>query len=382
MLMKIDMRKRMVLFILLLFTVFAAAASPADTTRCFQSQTITGNTVQTKKYIINTDDSIPNDTLYQNISEEGYPLSYFRKIQTEVCFDQKCRALNIILYWNITGRYLGFALPEEEFLSKTDHVPFKPEEYERLHEILADPLSPIAGFSYNQLLVKSPYKLGLDGITGATAPAIANHTVPGAVYTTYQLWHFVYGGIKQEVENLTVKTLTPKLILQILESKDESDKMWALNHINGFIKLNPPLENKLISLINNDNYNISERSIHAFPSVSLESEHLQLLLLKKFYEVNNSIKRLLADRFETIDKLHEKVVLKMASDLESMNANMQSLTLDIFKQQEVIDNAAQRQIAKLLKGDNTYIGKKAYELLKKCSSLDPAVQKLLMKTNF
>ncbi|MCU7694789.1 hypothetical protein ACFSPU_04585 [Haoranjiania flava] len=79
--MTIDVQERIVLFIFLLFTAFAAATSPADTTRCFQSQTTVGKTVQPQKYLISVNDSIHDDTLYQNVSEEGYPLSYSGRLK-------------------------------------------------------------------------------------------------------------------------------------------------------------------------------------------------------------------------------------------------------------------------------------------------------------
>jgi len=68
-------------------------------------------------------DGIP-DTLFQIRSANGYPIAYYKKIFTGVCFDSECRMLDIVLYWNITGRYLGFELPEGEFLSKSDHQAF------------------------------------------------------------------------------------------------------------------------------------------------------------------------------------------------------------------------------------------------------------------
>src|SRR5690606_36744825 len=132
------------------FLLLISAFLPVDNIRYSNPPSIKGEVASVKKHQINFTDTIPNDTLYQNLSKEGYPLSYFRKITTGICFDNKCRILDIVLFWDITGRYLGFELPKGEFLSKTDHDPFTKSEYERLHGILEDKQSPIGGFTYNQ----------------------------------------------------------------------------------------------------------------------------------------------------------------------------------------------------------------------------------------
>ena len=80
-------------------------------------------------------DTIPNDTLLIYFDKNENPVKYSRKIITGVCIDGECRLVNIELFWNTTGRYLGFKLPKGEFLSKTEHDPFKSADYNRLHEL-------------------------------------------------------------------------------------------------------------------------------------------------------------------------------------------------------------------------------------------------------
>ena len=94
--------------------------------------------------IIDFKDTISNDTLVEYLSEEQIPVMYSREFLTGVCIDGKCRMLYIELFWNITGRYLGFKLPEGEFLSKTEHVKFNSNEYDKLNQLLADPNSALA----------------------------------------------------------------------------------------------------------------------------------------------------------------------------------------------------------------------------------------------
>src|SRR5690554_4970202 len=131
---------------------FFASSKEIERIRYFQSQTLMGE-MDTVVGLPSMTHDIP-DTLFQVRSKDGYPISYFKKIYTGVCFDGECRMLDIVLYWNITGRYLGFELPKGEFLSKFDHEPFTDGEYERLHELLADLLSPLSMYTFNELAPK------------------------------------------------------------------------------------------------------------------------------------------------------------------------------------------------------------------------------------
>src|SRR5690606_10087386 len=117
----------------------------------------------------------------QVLSKDGIPVSYYRKIITEVCFDDKCRLLKANIFWNITGRYLGVELPDNEFLSKTDHEPFTLAEYNRLNLLLADSLLPLGTLRYEDLVPPPTYAIGkFDAVTGATSKDVLEYVVQGA----------------------------------------------------------------------------------------------------------------------------------------------------------------------------------------------------------
>src|SRR5690606_5844823 len=175
--------------------------------------------------------SAPKDTLFQLLSATGDPVSYYRKIITEVCFDSSCRVLRVNLYWNVIGRYLGFELPTGEFLSKAEHEPFETSEYLRLHAILADSLSPLGGFTYEELVPRNNVGGELDGITGATSKDMLQYVVKGAVFTTFTTWHLTYGKTQAEVIRATERALDGHYMLAILNSDDLWDRHWALDRL-------------------------------------------------------------------------------------------------------------------------------------------------------
>ncbi|MGV3508900.1 MAG: hypothetical protein ACO1N7_06380 [Sphingobacteriaceae bacterium] len=363
---------------LLTVLMIVSAFYNGEEIRYFQPSTVSLKLDHVKAYALDFQDSISNDTLYQMTSREGHPIAYFRKIQTDICFDKKCRKLDIHLYWNITGRYLGFGLPEGEFLSKTDHEHFTEKEYMRLNEILANPRSPIAHFTYNQLVLKPAFgNLKVDGVTSATLPAVLDHIVQGAAYTTYKMWHIIYGSTQNEVEKATIRLLSPELVSLILESPDESDKMWALNHINGYVKLTPELMNKVICFIHNDNYSLSERAIAATNPTNLTSKSSQLLLLDRFFETGYSLKKLIIDKLQTAPSLNASVKASLVKHLVSFNGEILVRVLKVFKQHKINEVDSYRKIAELLNHENYFISKNVYDFLKAEEINDPQVEKAL-----
>lgn len=373
-------KKETFYIILLLIGVLLSAFKGDQKIQYFQSSTISLEPDNTKAFSINFKDSIPSDTLFQIRSQEGIPISYYRKVNTGICFDNQCRLLDIKLFWNITGRYLGFELPEKEFLSKAEHEPFEEKEYERLHEILAHSESPLGKFAYNQLMVATvPNFAGVDAVSSATSPDVLQHVVEGAVYTTYMLWHTVYGNTQDEVKQLTLSLLTPELVLQILESLDASDRMWVVNEIPEEMEIINELRDKLLQLIDQDNYSLAERSINAFDSIDLTSEPLQLLLLEKFYQSDYSLQKLIINKLNEAPELSCEVTLNLAFNIENFSGDILSRILDIFQKHNVSDSKVLQKVAVLLDRENVYVSKKVYNFLKHTRSHDKVVeQELLM----
>ena len=187
--------------ILLGFILLISTQKETDIIR-MQKSSLSSEIVEIDTLKIEINDTIPNKTLVIYSDENNNPIKYSRDIITGVCIEGECRLLKIKLFWNVTGRYLGFVLPDGEFLSKNEHEPFKSEEYNRLHNILAERNSPLANYSINELVPqKDSSQTKVDAVSSATIAAVLDHIVEGAVYTTYTLWHIVYGPTKREVEN-------------------------------------------------------------------------------------------------------------------------------------------------------------------------------------
>jgi hypothetical protein len=193
---------------------------------------------------------------------------------------------------------------------------------------------------------------------------VLDYVVVGAVYTTYKMWHFVYGAAQKEVVSLTEKRLSPGFLLKILESPDSSDKIWALNHIRGYVELTPELQNTVLSFIDNNRFNLAERAINALSPAELKSDSLQNQLFEKFPKSNYSLKNLIVNKLKEAPFLNESVKTTLANSLKSTNGELLSNTLDLFKIHKVADQETGRIIADLLQSDNNFRSQKAFIYLK------------------
>lgn len=353
----------------------ASGFGPGRPTRYFLPATLPFEPAKVRPFTFDFNDEMPDDTLFQSLSPEGYPVSYHRKLRASVCFDGQCRALDVDIYWNLTGRYLGIELPSGEYLSKTDHDPFETDDYRRLNALLADPQSPLGKMSYEELVAKPPLSVkGVDAVTSATSKSVLEYIVKGAAFTTYKMWHFIYGTTRDRVAELTLQSLSPELILHILQSPDPSDRLWALNHINGYVNLSPVLSDTLLKLADGGNYTMSERALNAIPATDLRSEAMQLALVEKFAKGDYSKKKLLIGKLKQVPVLHATAKSRLNSLLPQLNGELIGDVLAIYQHLKVGDPETCRVVANLLEKDNKFISSKALIFLKEANVKDPAIR--------
>lgn len=349
-----------------------------DVVRMFPSA-LKGDITATVPHIVDFTDTIPNDTLMEYSGENDFPLMFSRKIDTEVCIDGECRPVSIEIFWNPTGRYLGFRLPGNEFLSKTEHEPFLPADYDRLHQLLADPLSALAHYSLAELVpVKDSTKNEVDAVSSATIAAVLDYIVEGAVYTTYTLWHIVYGQTKREIEGLTTSKLNSEMVLQLLKSEKIEDKVWTLNHISEKMEITPELIDTLVSIIASDDVYLAERALNALPASTLDN-NLQLRMAEIFSETGFLQKRLIVQKLGEAAELEPGAVELIARELVSMNGTLVKNVLELFQNHEVNNPVAVSEAAGLLKHENRYIASQAVKYLESIENLDSKTQKTVEK---
>ncbi len=362
--------KKKVLFILISGLIFTSYQLKDENIVRFNEFSISKEIHAEVPIIIDFKDTLSNDTLVEYLSEEQIPVMYSRKFLTGVCIDGKCRMLNIELFWNITGRYLGFKLPEGEFLSKTEHVKFNSNEYDMLNHLLANPLSELANYSLKELVPEEDTtKYKVDAVSSATIAAVLDYIVPGAVYTTYTLWHYVYGPTKQEIEKITSERLSTEIALELLNSQNKDDQIWTLNHISGKVEISVSLQNKLMEIISGNDIYLAEQSLHTLKPENLTSE-IQIDLINIFIKVGFLQKRLIIQKLEDSPNLDNYVIKKFSSELNGLNGVLVKTILEMFTIHNVEDEMVTENVSELLKDDNRYIAKQAFKYLENIDNPD------------
>lgn len=323
-------------------------------------------------------DTIAWDTVYQVRAASGMPVSYFRKIQAPVCFDNKCRMLNIIVHWNITGRYLGFELPTGEYLSKEEHEPFVFAEYERMHGILNDPFSPLAEIAYNELVpAKVAPSAEIDAVSSATSRDLLEFVVEGAAFTTFKLWHIVNGPTREEVSRLTTNELSPASWLLIAESPDVFDRLWALDRRALVGGSNDEIREVLLSSIIDSQYNVANSAIAAVTREDLESVDFQVALVNVLNDIRYALKKSVISKLGEAAQLQREPISALVAKLSELSADQVGTVLKLLSEKQIEDDLIYERVGKLLEYSNNFISRQAYDYLRNLGTEDPAILKQL-----
>lgn len=374
---------RTVLFLFSVIVLLSFQDEKEDISRFNQSD-LFSESAETVPHIVDFQDTIPNDTLFEYRNNKGEPLMYSRKILTGVCIDGKCRLVRINLFWHITGRYLGFKLPGGEFLSKTEHHPFKPEEYDRLHVLLANPQSALSQYSLDELVPNKDTTI--DAVSTATIAAVLDYIVEGAVYTTYTLWHIIHGSTQREIELLTTKKLTPELVLRLLKNESIHDQVWALNHITDEIEITEDLKNKIFEFIGGEDVYLVERALSALSPEILSQPETQLRLAEVFKTTDFLKKRLILQTMQDAQKLDKTALAEFTEELNTLSGTLVKSVIELLMYFNVENKNTIAEVQPLLNNENRYIANQALKYLKSLdnppNNIERKVEKFKKKNRF
>jgi len=374
------MRLKRIFSVLILLAVVLSFQKSEENIRRFNQPELFEKVDTIVRHQVNFNDTIPGNSLLEFKDNTGLPLIYSREILTGVCIDGKCRLVKINLFWHVTGRYMGFELPQKEFLSKTEHKPFAPDEYDRLHELLTNSLSPLAQYSLDELVPKKDStENNVDAVSTATIAAVLDHIVEGAVYTTYTLWHIVYGTTQHEIEKLTSKNLTPQLVLRLFEREVLEDKIWALNHISEETEITPEIRGKIFEFIQDEDVYLAERALNALKPELLAENQIQHQLVDIFGESGYLQKRLILKRLEQAPAIHSEPAEKLAAEMQNLRGALVRTIIQLFEKHDIENKKVINEVTGLLQNENRFIASQAVQFLEQLEDPDKRTQRKLVK---
>lgn len=258
---------------------------------------------------------------------------------------------------------MGFRLPDDEFLSKTKHVRFNEQEYDKIHKILGDRYSPLSRYAIEELVpAKSKLPNRVDAITSATISAVLNDIVPGAVYTTWTLWHIVNGNTQSALAGHTAKNINNQLIKRLLKSDEISDVAWTFEHFPKKYTITPEIFEILMEYIAGSDAFLCERALNAIEKENLTDE-IQIKLARTFFKVDYIQKRFIVQKLATVENLNISAAEILSEKIDKTNAVLIKSIIALFSQYKIESVKVNQNIAPLLKNKNRYISEIAYKFI-------------------
>lgn len=335
-------------------------------------------TAKMTKVLINFSDSIPDDTLTIYFSTTNHPEAFSRNIHTAVCIDSLCRFVDITLYWEITGKYLGFSLPRGMELTKKEHTPFTESEYTRLNEILGDATSQLGYYTPDEIHPVKQTGVNTDGITGATLPDLTAWIVPEAAYTSYTLWHLTYGATRDSIAAYSKKNLlSNQLLTNLLNSNDSYNQITALQWIGETnLNCNQFIEPALI-ILHKGNYQSTGQALKFLKSCSIDKERLQKEVIQLLESEEFRIKNLAIEHIRESEKLTQPVARELLTHLKSDNYYLVNVILTLLENRYQPDYEDQLKLSILLESKNGNISNRIYYFLLNLPGQSPGLAKQL-----
>ena len=300
--------------------------------------------------------------LVQSLDLESNPLGYSLWVNSVICRDKTCDVVLVKLIWDAFGRYQCYEVKKGFELTKLDHVPFSPEDHEKLQKILLNKKSALSEVTKEGLV--GPKAKGVDGVAGATVLTLGENVVLGAGYTCYDLWHWANGEVCQLIQEKTCEQTSLKRLRKYLTSKNDAAIQVALK-----------------ALIKREIYSekVVDETIKALRTTQKDLLPLALRYLKAASKVepyNDSFKKLLEQSSSEkvlllVESLYEnesssyKQVLAVSRHLnefknyQEVHRFLTYVELQNMSKLELLDN-----ISKLMDHPKFFFSRRAYFFLK------------------
>jgi len=156
---------------------------------------------------------------------------YGARVYTPICEGNRCYAVEIDLYWDLTGSFHHYDTLPGHKLTKLDHLPFSNSDYLKLRNILSNPNSVLASYSEEQL-VRDTRSSTIDGFTGATISEVKEAVIEGAVYSCHTLWHIAHGSVTDSLPLYTRKMFSKELIQKMVGMYDPQVNYFLIQNFS------------------------------------------------------------------------------------------------------------------------------------------------------
>jgi hypothetical protein len=226
---------------------------------------------------------------------EGLIDKYRANIKAPVCEDRVCYDVNLVFYWNIIGEFISYETPQNEPLTKLDHVPFMPEDYQKLQKILVSQDLNFVKIPAKEL-VENPDQPKVDGYSGATKEKVKKEVIGGALYTCYTLWHIANGAVVDSIKKHSTNALNKALVSKIISQKNQKANYFLINNLptHGFE------ENlkEILNIMTESKGYFSKNAFEKIPANLFNHNDLQGYILNNYLEFDYYTQKVIINKLE------------------------------------------------------------------------------------
>jgi|GEM_PF-787578 len=320
---------------------------------------------KTREFTIRENDTA-SYTLKLALDDDGRPVYFFRNVFTPVCLTGECKPVYINFYWDLVGNYTRYDLPPNQILTKMDHKEFKPEDYEKLRDILANSNSLLNDVAMDDLVGKGTENLAdsVDAKAGATLKTVKNEVIDGAVYTCYTLWHLAHGNVVNEIRRITETYQNDQLLHSFLASTNHHYQYWAMDRVidaqgtiwEGFTP-------DILTIIQGKNVFTARYALQRIGNPFFSSDARQKWLWETYQKASYPLQIAILKRLITVP-FRPILTESIAQELPKVNQEQSALFLKLLATQPKLNDKTQQLLARQLTDPNREYTTAIYQLLK------------------
>lgn len=332
---------------------------------------------KTKQYTVTINDTTEY-TLQLALDEGEQPLYYFSNLFTPVCLTGECKPVYINFYWDLLGNYTRFDFPKGAVLTRMDHKPFKPEDYEKLQTILANTHSLLKDVSMEDLVGKGTENLAdsVDAKAGATLKTVKNEVIDGAVYTCYTLWHIAHGKVVTEMQRITETFKTDALLHRFLTGNNHHYQYWAMERVmNADGSVVPDFQSDIQQVIQGKNIFAARFALQKVSTTFFSDNARQQWLWETYQSAGYSLQLVILKKMATL-LLTNSITEQVAHQVGKANQEQGNLLLKALATQPKLSEQTLLTLANQLTNEN--FAAEIYRVLEARQPKNRTVQKKIL----
>lgn len=286
----------------------------------------------------------------------------------EVCLDDVCKLVEVTMYWDAMGFYQRLEYPEDQPLTKVEHDPFTPADYEKLDSILKDRKSILNDHSLGFLATEkddtdSAEEDDSDGVSKATPGAVKEAVVKDAAWTTWVLWKYANTEIVPILQAMTESRCSPEYLQHLLDSKDWRKIEFAIHHLLEQKPVTTQYLDDVATLLPSADIDHIELAMEYIQLASPDKNTGYRKLIGALGTLDEYNAGLVIGLLESDEQLEEEILEELSSSLEQQNYYPIHLALRLVKSRKFFSREVEANLVKLLQSKDFFIARRASEFL-------------------